>query len=66
MKVTIEIQCDNAAFDDGPAGSEVGRILHKLANKLHSADLEEGEFTRLMDYNGNHVGQMTVEVDGDE
>jgi hypothetical protein len=52
MKFTLEINCDNAAFEADPA-FEVARILRVAANLLDRDDL------RLMDRNGNHVGQMT-------
>jgi len=54
--ITITIKTDNAAFGDQPL-IEVGRILRMLAEKA-----EEGELpTRIMDYNGNSVGN----IDGD-
>jgi len=49
---TIRIECDNAAFDDDPS-VEVVRILRRLADRLEINGLED---VRLMDFNGNHVG----------
>ena len=54
MKFKIQIECDNAAFDDC-APVEVARILRELAARM------EGHGTlpdvlRAFDINGNHVG----------
>ena len=60
MKVTIEISTDNAAFEDH-AGTELSRILRKLADKV---DVWNGanEFKLgLLDINGNKVGTARVE-----
>lgn len=57
MRVTITIECDNAAFDETPA-VEVARILQRYAAKLREAyQLEE---CKLRDVNGNTVGQVKV------
>ena len=57
MKVTIEIQCDNAAFED--LNGEVSRILRVLAKRVDTSP-KSLEDMRLMDLNGNKVGQMVV------
>lgn len=62
MLVKIEIQCDNAAFDDDLAG-EIKRILDiaakKLANRLGgTSGVEEWP---LSDANGNSVGFVSVD-----
>lgn len=62
MKIKIEITCDNAAFDDQP-GLEVARLLRKLADGIEQypdADDFLDVSTRLLDINGNHVGNATV------
>ena len=51
MKLTITIEMDNAAFDDGP---ELERILLQLAPQAD--DMIPGDEIRLRDTNGNLVG----------
>ena len=59
MKLKIEIQMDNAAFEDG-AGIEAARILKALAEDFQDRDLLPGEMFRLRDVNGNKVGEAKV------
>jgi hypothetical protein len=68
MKLTIEIECDNAAFydSDGEAnaysrGFEVERILRDAweRDKFH---LEPGDSFSLHDVNGNRVGCVKLEA----
>lgn len=54
--VTIEINCDNAAFGDNE-WEEVARILRALADDLEvyrNSDLNK----KLSDFNGNVVGDI--------
>ena len=53
--ITIDIQCDNAAFEDSPE-QEVARILKELSEKI-AYGLSD---TNLRDINGNIVGNMYV------
>ena len=55
----VEIETDNAAFDEGYHDFEVARILRALADTL---DMYGGraEYT-LRDINGNTVGKATSE-----
>jgi hypothetical protein len=55
MKFTLEIDCDNAAFEDEMA-SEIARILRTTAKRV--ADGEDD--MRLRDVNGNTVGYAKV------
>jgi hypothetical protein len=56
--ISIYIQTDSAAFDDGNKGFEVARILREMANTA-----ESGDYTSFVaDINGNFVGEM-VETD---
>ena len=58
MKFTIEIECDNAAFEDSPE-AEVVRILQELVYQIRF----EGDLAHaLLDINGNRVGRSTVEA----
>jgi hypothetical protein len=54
-KLTIKIEMDNAAFDDGADGAfEVARILIEYAERLK----EYGELSVVLhDVNGNAVGE---------
>lgn len=61
MNITIEINCDNAAFEDD-AGREVARILADLASKLpRLRNPAKWDGLTLCDINGNTVGKVTVE-----
>ena len=60
MKLTLTLETDNAAFQ---TGSELSRILHKLAamgqwDNLHSYH-GEGE-QKLRDINGNVCGTWSI------
>jgi len=63
MKVVIEIDCDNAAFDPCPH-IEVSTILSIYATRLTCElplDAEPSDWpTRLLDTNGNTVGKVEV------
>ena len=65
MKLSIEINMDNDAFQSGDSGIEVARILHKIAVKSHeSGGLEidycgEGE-QNIHDINGNKCGHWII------
>ena len=67
MKITIEIELDNAAFsnDDHFYAGELGRILARIPTELDGrfiSELEEkGDNGNLRDYNGNNVGQWVLE-----
>lgn len=55
MKAKIEINMDNAAFDE--PGIELGKILRDLAKHLENGDLR---LRRLHDSNGNSVGELKI------
>lgn len=58
MKFTVEIECDNAAFEDD-SGAEVARILRNLAAELENNPGVLGRFP-LRDTNGNRVGEAVL------
>lgn len=66
MKLKIEIQMDNAAFEaEGCTrrfvnADEPARILHQLTVGWKGTNLEAGEEYQLRDINGNHVGKAKV------
>ena len=55
MTITITIHCDNAAFEDDP-GMELAHILRRTGFKLELGVQD----LRIMDSNGNHVGELRV------
>lgn len=58
MRFRIEMECDNAAFDDDPT-PEVGRILTSLAAKIEGVEWDD--LIMLRDINGNTVGKAWFE-----
>ena len=58
MKFIMKVAMDNAAFEDD--GSELPRILHKLADDLERYAMEPGVGFYLLDINGNHVGNAKI------
>ena len=53
MKMVIEFDCDNAAFE---SNTEIGWILRKLANKMEDYDDNQEVSGAIIDSNGNSVG----------
>ena len=61
-KFTLEIEMDNAAFEESPIG-ELGRILKRLANDVNRGDFACDEM-KLRDINGNAVGVAKYDPKG--
>jgi hypothetical protein len=59
MKVTIEIDCGNSAFEDN-TGAEVSRLLRELAAKTANDPLNSSSYHAIRDTNGNTVGSFRV------
>ena len=59
MKVKIEIRCDNAAFEE-PNGIELARIFKGLADAVIDDHVTKDFGKRIVDLNGNVVGEMKV------
>lgn len=59
MKLTIEINMDNAAFDPEPK-DEVQRILRRLADSFDDWPGRNEFKLGLLDMNGNKVGKAEV------
>lgn len=61
MKFTLEIKCDNAAFDDEPL-AEVARILRAEAARIDHwvGDGAKTWDDSLHDVNGNKVGSCEL------
>ncbi len=50
---TLEMDCDNAAFEGDPAPEAV-RILRAIADKIEAGAADNG---RVSDVNGNAIGR---------
>jgi hypothetical protein len=60
MKLKIEINMDNAAFEPDN-GTEAARILRKLADEIDGGHYPASSIVKpLRDYNGNEVGKAKV------
>lgn len=60
MQVTININCDNAAFEDNAEG-EVVRILSTISENILSYGIQDAPYTyAIKDINGNRCGVMEV------
>ncbi len=57
MIFRVEMNCDNAAFDDH-GHDEIARILNGLAKRIGGEE-ELPVYIKLLDLNGNNVGQAT-------
>jgi hypothetical protein len=60
-KFTVQIRCNNAAFDPDPA-PEVARILREISDKINREGLS-GFFETIRDVNGNDVGAFAIKPD---
>jgi hypothetical protein len=59
MRFKLDIQCDNAAFEE-PA-TEIARVLREAATRIEGGELPEGSGGgKLRDSNGNTVGGWAV------
>lgn len=61
MTLTITIELDNAAFEEGGT-EEVERILVNLCGRLPEPLDQTGGELSLHDANGNWVGKATIET----
>lgn len=59
MKLTITIDLDNAAFEDGGA-EEVARILASVAERIPDPLRSTDGPLNLHDANGNHCGAAEI------
>ena len=68
MKFIVAIECDSDAFggretvEDGPVaeGTEISRILMRLASFVDGEDILIGWRTTLSDINGKRVGRAVM------
>lgn len=58
MKLVIEINLDNAAFQEWGGQAEVARILNRYAENVSEWGVGE---RKLLDINGNTVGTAEVQ-----
>jgi hypothetical protein len=61
LRFTINMTCENAAFEDNPQG-EVSRILRRIADFLEFNNIEPTWHT-ILDINGNDVGRWKLGED---
>jgi hypothetical protein len=59
MKICLEIDLGNAAFDDGAAPHEVARILARLAHRMEESGMLAHDGMPLYDINGNSCGVVS-------
>lgn len=59
MTLTIKIEMDNEAFQP-QSGTQVARILKRLAGEIDNSILRNGHTYSLEDTNGNTVGKAKV------
>ena len=59
MRLTIEINLDNAAFADNPM--ELDRVLGRVAARVPT-EPEDGDGAPISDVNGNVVGHWLTEA----
>jgi hypothetical protein len=59
MTFVVELDCDNAAFEGEACGTEIARLLRKVADKAERNDAIGGT---LLDANGNHCGRWRFEL----
>jgi hypothetical protein len=62
MKLKIEIDMSNAAFEGDNRNLEVGEILRDLAERMEEGSALSGvdKLATLRDTNGNRVGEAKV------
>ncbi len=58
-KVKIEIETENAAFDDLEGRMETTNILYRLAERIDADEFRDGKH-KIYDNNGNAVGKITI------
>jgi hypothetical protein len=59
VRFTINMTCDNAAFEDNPE-REVARILRRIADRLDQFIDIEPTWHTIFDTNGNDVGRWSL------
>jgi hypothetical protein len=59
MTFTINMTCDNDAFQDGALETEVARILREIIAKLENEG-PSGFYETIFDENGNDVGRWRL------
>tara|TARA_B100001113_G_scaffold346044_1_gene336427 strand:- start:900 stop:1091 length:192 start_codon:yes stop_codon:yes gene_type:complete len=56
MKFKLEIDIDNASFEDLGEGREISNVLHNIINKIeHISEFSLDDKGRARDMNGNTV-----------
>jgi hypothetical protein len=61
MKAILEIDMDNAAFEENGPESELSRILSRLSDDvIRHRIYGGGDFVTAVDINGNTVGKLEI------
>ena len=61
MKAILEIDMDNAAFEENGPTSELSRILSHLSDEVIRHQIYGGgDFVTAVDMNGNTVGKLEI------
>ena len=64
MRFNLRVDLDNAAFADGNFGTELARILRKVATQVEGDTvIRTWHYTNVRDINGNPVGAHAVKDD---
>lgn len=61
MKLTIEIEMSNAAFNEEGWNMETASILSNYADKLREDVVDQYGGVALYDHNGNQVGRAWMD-----
>jgi hypothetical protein len=64
MRLTINLDMDNAAFYDNDPIEEVRHCLEKVAGKLSQLPIDTTHYQNVHDSNGNLTGNYRVHNDG--
>jgi len=60
MKFTLEVNLDNAAFEEAPGNGELARILEWVADELKAMPRRTRVESLVHDLNGNTVGSWRI------
>ena len=60
MKLKMEINLDNAAFQPESEGHEVSRIFGEFACRIDNCPCNIGDTYSMFDANGNRIGSIKI------
>lgn len=56
MKIKIEFNCDNAAFQDGDTYGAIAEVIREIADKVENQQDSSG----IYDANGHSIGKWAI------